>query len=141
MVLKTTSQLLGYHKTIEEKQAEIYLELAKKYPEHADVFNRFGRDSLRNRDIAQRAYREGVTDAFEVGFLVDPLNSDYYALITPDGELSKVVEAVIANEETVIRFYLDAASNSSNLLPDLPETFERLIKRKRKNLEKLKDIV
>ena len=139
-MLKTTSQLLSHHQSIEEKQAETYSVLAEEHPKYADLFSGLAKDSLRHRDMAQRAYREGVTDAFEVGFLVDPLNPDDYALIAPMGDLSEVVEAMIRNEETVIRFCLDAASNSSNLLPDVPETFERLVKRKNRNIEKLKEI-
>ena len=139
-MLKTTSQLLSQHQTIEEKQAETYSVLAERHPKYADLFNGLAKDNLRHRDMAQRAYREGVTDAFEVGFLVDPLNPDDYAVVVPEGGWSEAVETMIRNEETVIRFCLDAASNSSNLLPDVPETFERLAKRKRRNIDKLKEI-
>ncbi len=139
-MLKTTSQLLSQHKAIEEKQAQLYSLLAKRHPKYADVFNGLAKESLRHRDMAQRAYREGVTDAFEVGFLVDPLDPDDYALVQPEGDLSSAVKTMIGNMETVIRFCMDAASNSSNLLPDVPETFTRLVKRKKRNIEKLKEI-
>ena len=139
-MLKTTSQLLSHHQAIEEKQSETYSMLAEKYPQHADLFNGLARDSRRHMDMAQRAYREGVTDAFEVGFLADPIDPDGYVLITPEGDLSAVVETMIDNEETVIRFCSDAALNSSTLLPDVPETFMRLVKRKKRSIEKLKEI-
>ena len=140
-MLQTTSQLLSQHQAIEEKQAKLYKELAKKHPEQAHVFEKLAKDSLRHRDMAQRAYREGVTDAFEVGFLANPLDPDDYLLMEPEGELSEVVYSMISNEETVIRFCNDAASNSSKLLPDVPETFERLVKRKKRGIEQLKEIV
>jgi len=79
-VLKTTSQLLSFHKTIEKKQAALYSTLAKKYPQYAEVFDKQEKDSLRQMDMAQRAYREEVTDAFEVGFLADPLDPEKYRL-------------------------------------------------------------
>jgi hypothetical protein len=90
--------------------------------------------------MAQRAYREGITDAFEVGFLVNPLEPSNYSLDEPTGELSKDIETMIGNEETVIRFCNDAATNSSKLLPDVPETFERLVKRKKRSITSLREM-
>lgn len=91
--------------------------------------------------MALRAYREGVTDAFEVGFLANPLNPDDYVLKEPMGDLSEDAGIMISNMEVVIRFCVDAANNTSTLLPDVPETFERLVKRKKRGIEPLKEIV
>jgi hypothetical protein len=139
-VLKTTSQLISHHQAIEEQQAELYSTLIEKYPMHSEMFKGFAGDSLKHMEMAQRAYREGVTDAFEVGFLADPLDPENYRLKEPEGTLAESVKTMIANEETVIRFCQDAASNSSKLLPDVPETFERLVKRKKRSIEKLREI-
>ena len=139
-MLSTTSQLLSHHQAIEKKQVELYSALAEKYPRYGSVFKKLGDDSLKHMEMAQRAYREGVTDAFEVGFLADPLDTDNYRLREPTGDLGEAVRDMIMNEETVIRFCVDAASNSSNLLPDVPETFIRLVKRKKKSIEKLGEI-
>jgi hypothetical protein len=139
-VLKTTSQLLSHHRSIEEKQAKHYNILAKKYPEFEEVFNKLGKENIRHIEIAQRAYREGVTDAFEVGFLSTPLDPESYLIKEPKNDIKESVKGLIANEETIIDFCLNAASNSSILLPDLSETFERLVKRKKRNIEKLRDI-
>lgn len=139
-MIKTTSQLLSHHKEIEEKQSQLYQLLAEKYPHKVDVFEKLSRVCLQHRDMAQRAYREGVTDAFEVGFLVNPLNPKDYELNEPSGDLSEDLETMIGNEETVIRFCNDAASNSSKLLPDVPETFERLIKMKKRSITALKEM-
>ncbi len=139
-MLKTTSQLLSHHKVIEKKQAEFYSSLSKRYPEYSDSFKKLEKDSIKHIEMAQRAYREGVTDAFEVGFLADPIDADNYKLMEPAGDLAEAVKTMIENEETVIKFCVDAASSSSKLLPDVPETFERLVKRKNKNIDKLREI-
>jgi hypothetical protein len=139
-LLKTTSQLLSFHQSIGEKQAHLYKKLVKKYPEHKTVFLKLKKENLRHVEIAQRSYREGVTDAFEVGFLSTPLNPDIFLIREPENNIKESVKIMIGNEETIIRFCLDAASNSSRLLPDVSETFERLVKRKRKNIEKLSEI-
>ena len=140
-MLQTTSQLLSYHKQLEEKQATIYQNLAQRYPQHSDVFERLAKDSLRHRDMAQRAYREGVTDAFEVGFLANPLATEDYVLVESDGDIKTDVVTMISNEEIIIRFCMDAASSSSKLLPDVPETFERLVKRKKRGIERLEELI
>lgn len=138
--MKTTSQLLSHHQSLEETQAGYHTALAEKYPEHAEVFNKLAKDNRRHMDMAQRAYREGVTDAFEVGFLAEELNPEDYKLFEPSGDLAASVKTMICNEEKIIAFCGDAASNSSKLLPDVPETFERLVKRKKRSIEKMKEI-
>jgi len=135
-VLKTTSQLLSFHKTIENKQAELYSVLAEKHIELSQVFSNLAKESIKHINMAQRAYREGITDAFEVGFLEATLDPKDYILTEPYGDLNKSVKVMIDNEETIIRFCLDAASSSGKLLPDLPQTFERLVKRKKHNDKK-----
>ncbi|MGW8181188.1 MAG: hypothetical protein ACWGQW_20855 [bacterium] len=139
-MLTTTSQLISHHKAIEEQQSGLDSVLAEEHPEHRDAFLRLGKDSLKHMEMVQRAYREGVTDAFEVGFLATPINEEDYRLAEPMDCLSDAVNVMVSNEETIIRFCEEAAINSGNLLPDVPETFMRLVKRKKKNLETLKEI-
>ena len=139
-MLKTTSQLLSHHQSLEETQAEYHTALAEKYPEHSDVFNKLAKDNRRHMDMAQRAYREGVTDAFEVGFLAEELDPAKYRLVEPKGDFTTEVKTMISNEEKIIAFCGDAASNSSKLLPDVPETFERLVKRKKRSIEKMREL-
>ncbi|MCW4048635.1 MAG: hypothetical protein NWE89_02755 [Candidatus Bathyarchaeota archaeon] len=140
-MLRTTSQVLSLHSHIEEKQAKQYSELAKRSPKHLEVFNRLAKENIRHRDMALRAYREGVTDAFEVGFLAKPLNPEEYVIEDHGNELKDALNTSLRNEETVIRFCLDVASSSSELIPDLPETFERLVKRKNRRVVQLKEIL
>ncbi|TRO51299.1 hypothetical protein E2P71_09295 [Candidatus Bathyarchaeota archaeon] len=139
-MLTTTSQLISHHKAIEEQQSCLYSVLAGEHPEHSDVFMKLGKDSLKHLEMVQRAYREGVTDAFEVGFLAKPINENEYVLIKPMGGLADAVKVMLSNDKTIIRFCEEAAVNSGNLLPDVPETFMRLVKRKKKNLDTLKEM-
>ena len=136
-MFRTTSQVLSHHSHLEETQSSQYIELAKRFTVHEETFNRLAKENLRHRDMALRAYREGVTDAFEVGFLAEPLNPDDYELDDPSGDLKKTV----SNEEVLIRFCQDVASSSSELIPDLPETFERLVKRKKRRINQLEEIL
>ena len=82
-MLKTTSQLLSHHQSLEETQAGYHEALAEKYPKQAELFKKLAKDNRRHMDMAQRAYREGVTDAFEVGFLAKELDPEDYTLEEP----------------------------------------------------------
>lgn len=139
-MLRTTSQVLSHHSQLEEAQSSYYDQAAKELAEHADLFLSHSKESQRQRDMAQRAYREGVTDAFEVGFLAEPLDPDDYSLSEPVGSLSETVETLIGNEHVLVRFCEDVASGSSELIPDLPETFERIVKRKKRNIRRLEEL-
>jgi len=139
-VLNTTSMILSHHQMIEKKQSEYYMFLAEKYPQNVELFIQGANENLKHMDMAQRAYREGVTDAFEVGFLANTLDPNNYTLMKPNGDLDKSINIMIANEETIIRFCEDAVKNSSKLLPDVLSTFERIVKRKKRNIEKLRKL-
>ncbi len=138
-MLRTMSQLLRHHRSMEEEQASYHNLLADSYPEHGEFFSRLGKDNLRHMEMAQRAYREGVTDAFEVGFLDEPADPEDYILTEPKGGLRESIRVMITNEEQIINYCVDVASNSSTLLPDVPETFMRLVKRKKRNIKKMTD--
>ena len=87
-MFRTTSQVLSHHSHLEETQSSQYSELANRFTEHEETFSRLAKENLRHRDMALRAYREGVTDAFEVGFLAEPLNPDDYKLNEPSKQSS-----------------------------------------------------
>ncbi|MFA9436046.1 MAG: hypothetical protein ACEROO_02810 [Candidatus Bathyarchaeota archaeon] len=140
-MLRTTSQVLSLHSNLEETQSSQYIELAKRFTVHEETFSGLAKENLRHRDMALRAYREGVTDAFEVGFLAEPLSPDDYGLNETPGDLRGALKTVINNEETAIRLCLDVASSSSELIPDLPETFERLVKRKKRRINRLEELM
>jgi rubrerythrin len=126
---------------MEEIQSSQYSELANRFTEYAKTFKKLASENLSHKNMALRAYREGVTDAFEVGFLAKPLNQDDYKLDIPLSDLKEAIKTAIGNEDNVIRFCLDVATSSSELIPDLPETFERLVKRKKRRIDQLKEIM
>lgn len=139
-MINTTSMLIGYHQKIEEQQSLFYESLAEEFPQYRDYFKTLSKDHLRHKDMAQRAYREGVTDAFEVGFLANPINPENYNLIKPEGDISSSIMTMIENENTIIKYCADVIQNSSRLLPDVLATFERLVKRKKRFLETLENL-
>ena len=140
-MLRTTSQIISHHAELERKSADGYRALAERHPGHMDVFNRLADENLRHMGRVERAYRLGVTDAYEVGITANQLDPRDYALEEFTGESpSEDLDTALRNEETVIRFCLDAAKTSGKLLPDLPDTFDQLVRRKRKRVELLRSL-
>jgi len=140
-VLRTTSQIISHHAGLERGSAEGYRKLAERYPDHQDFFNRLADENHRHMERVERAYRLGVTDAYEVGITPTQLDPGDYVLEEYTGDsLSDDLATALRNEETVMRFCLDAAKTSGELLPDLPDTFDYLVKRKRKRVELLRGL-
>ena len=129
-MIRTTSQLISLHAKLEEEAAERLRALAQRNPEKAEALNRLADENIKHRDMVARVYREGVTDAFEVGYTSNPMNESDYAIDALEGTLNEAIGAALRNEGTVIRFCLEASRDANQLIPSLPQTFSRLAKRK-----------
>lgn len=142
LVLKTTSQLISFHTKLENKTAEYYFTLAKLYTEHANTFIKLAEENQKHKERVNTAYRLGVTDAFEVGFTTNPLDPANYALrMNIVGTLTKDIFTVVENEKKLIKFCMDAIKTSNELLPDIPNTFEYLVRRKKKRIKLLRELI
>lgn len=140
-MLKTTSQIISFYEKLENAISTQLSLLADRQQELSDRLNDLAQENNRHKLIIQRTYREGVTDAFEVGFLTDPLNEDDYKINSLEGNIDKAIEKAIENENTVIKFCRDAAERGSQLIPNLSQSFRNLIKRKERRKGALKDLL
>jgi len=131
-VIRTAGQLVGFHGRLEDSVADSLRGLALLHPEAAGALNGLADENEKRREAVARVYREGVTDAFEVGYLSMPLDENDYPIIELEGPLVGAVEAALVNEETLTMFLRDAAEDSNQLIPGLPQAFLRLAKRKEK---------
>ena len=140
-MLRTTSQIISHYTQLVEKSVENYRNISTIYLDYYDLFNDLAKENLKQRDRVIRAYRQGVTDAFEVGFNPNPINPDKYSIETiSNTNLNDIVETSIQNEETIIHFCKKASTSSGELLPDLPDTLEYVIRKKKQMIKKLKSI-
>ena len=141
LVLNTTSQLISFHTELENKTAEYYHTLANLYPEYSNTFIKLAEENKKHKEQVITAYRLGVTDAFEVGFSTNPLDPANYKLtLKGTGTRTKDIYTAVENEKKVITFCLDAIKTSNELLPDIPNTFEYLIRRKKKRIKLLSEL-
>ena len=135
------SQVIRKHSNLEEEQTKNYEHMATTFPKYDSLFKKLAKENQKHEKMVLGAYQEGITDAYEVGFLAEPLNPDDYLLQPIQGKKIKdSVEKLIDNEKIVIKFYLDTSKGTSKLLPSIPETFEYLISRKNKRIDTLKKI-
>jgi len=140
-VIRTTSQLISLHARLEEEAAEKLRGLAQRHPEAAEALNRLGDENMQHRDTVARVYREGVTDAFEVGYLSKPLEEGEYVIKDLKGPLNEAIETALLNDDAVIRFCHDASRDANQLIPSLSQTFQRLAKRKERRKALLESLV
>ena len=140
-MIKTTSQLISLHAKLEVGAAGKLRALAQRHPRAAEALNRLADENIQHRDMVTRVYREGVTDAFEVGYLSQPLNEGDYAINELNGPLEEAVRTALLNEDAVIRFCVNASRDTNQLIPSLPQTFQRLAKRKEKRKALLESLV
>lgn len=141
-MLRTTSQIIDHYSKMEENQAENYQRMTEKLPGHSDFFKKLAKDNLQHRDRVRRAYRLGVTDAFEVGFISNSIDKEDYAIegVSSDSPPDALIRVII-NEEKIISYLEAAVKSSGELIPDLPNTYEYIIKMKKRRIEQLKKLV
>jgi hypothetical protein len=131
LVLNTLSAIVSFAKKLEEDSARLYEELADK---HSDgMLISFANENRDNKTIVERAYYGVISDQVESSFF-EELDGDEYRI---DGEKVLDLRGILEVEETIQRFYLDAASRLVSFLPDVSNAFKRIVKRREKRLEKL----
>ena len=139
MKLQTASSVISLAKELENKTAKFYEDLAERYAEGKDSFLAFAAENKKYVVQIERAYYGVITDAIEGCFALD-LDSDDYAVETAlagDVGQADAVKRAVALEETVVKFYTDAAEQSKSLMADVPRAFMLIVKKRNGRLAKL----
>ena len=141
MIIHTASEGITLSKQLETDSAALYEKLAGQYDEIADVLKSFAGENKKNIVQIERAYYGVITDAIEGGYAFD-LDTDKYALPTEEAKnsLADVIAQVKEIENTIIRYYNDAAEQSKGLLADVPRAFTLVAKKRGNRLDKLNSL-
>jgi rubrerythrin len=134
MIINTSSGAISFARDLEGKSAKFYKDLAQKFPENKNLFLSFVKENNDFITQIERAYYGVITDAIEGCFAFN-LNLENYVLETEIGDNTSYAEAlnrVLKIEETIIKFYLDAADQSRSLMADVSRAF-RFVAKKRSN--------
>ncbi len=143
MILHTASETINFAGQLEEASAGFYERLSSDYPEHRSAFMSFVAENKRNVQDVKRAYYEVITDALEGGFAFD-IRTEDFSLTTAaagGGLFSEVVQQAADMEETIARFYAEAARQSRALMADVPRLLARIASRRAARVAKLKALV
>ena len=143
MIIHTASEGISLSKQLETSSAEFYEGLAKQHDKDAEDLLSFAKENKKNIVQIQRAYYGVITDAIEGGYALD-LDTDNYVLNTavPDGaNYADVVKQAIEIENTIIKFYTEAAEQSKALLADVPRTFTIIARKRGSRIEKLNSLL
>lgn len=128
-MLNTTSAFITFHGKLEDEAGDFYRRLAGsgRYPEAEETFLALARENGKHKETVLRTYREVITDAFEGGFPLFPLNEEDYRInteLTDDASLPDILRRASEIEETSRRFCTDAAKSTRGLMADVPQAFE-----------------
>jgi hypothetical protein len=139
MIIHTASEGITLSKKLEEESARFYEDLAKKDTANADTYLSFAKQNKNNVIQIERSYYGVITDAIEGSYAFN-LESDKYVL---DTKLPAKVSSADAKkkaklvEETIIKFYNEAAEQSASLMADVPRTFKIVARKRTERLAQL----
>jgi hypothetical protein len=128
---------------MEEKQEENYQQLAENFTRKDCQFEKFAKETNKHKERLKRAYRLGVTDAFELGFISSNINQNNYKVekVLKSWSLNESLKKMIQNEESIIHFLEATKGSSGELIPDLVNSCEYLIRVKKRRTEKIKKMM
>jgi len=142
MRLQTASSVISFARELEGESAKFYEALAEKFAEGRDSFLSFAQENRKYIKQVEMAYYGVISDAIEGCFAFDLEGGDY-ALETTLAESAGYADALsqaVRMEETLVRFYTDAAKQSESLMADVPRAFMLIVRKRNERLAKLKSL-
>lgn len=142
MKLQTSSATISFAKKLEEKAANFYQEIARRYAEGKESFSLFATENKKNGLQIERAYYEVITDALEgcFAFEIDSGKYEIETLLEDKASYADALAKAIKIEEKIKMFYEDAAEQSKSLMADVPRVFVRIAKKRGERIAKLKTL-
>jgi rubrerythrin len=139
MRLQTASSVISFARELEGESAKFYEALAEKFAEAKDSFLSFAKENKKYISQFEMAYYGVISDAIEGCFAFD-LEPDDYALETTLAEGTGYADALsqaVKMEETLVKFYTDAAKQSESLMADVPRAFMFISRKRGERIAKL----
>jgi rubrerythrin len=143
MILQTASEGISLAKKLESDSAQFYEALALKYPQNGEGFKAMAKENKKYVSQTETAYFGVISDAIEgcYAFHIDPA---IYAINIETSGISSYKNALtqaLKIEETIIKFYTEAAEQSKSLMADVPRTFSLIARKRGERLSKLKSMI
>jgi hypothetical protein len=122
--------------------ATFYEELAKLFPADAEKFAGYAAANRKNISNVERAYYGVITDAIEgcFAFNIEPENYAVDLAVDSVGDRSAALAKALAAEQTIIRFYTDAAEQAKGTMADVPRAFMMVARKRGDRIDELKSM-
>ena len=143
MVVSTASAALSLARKLETDEALFCEELARAFPQDAELFLAFAKENRKYITHFERTYYSVITDAIEGGYAFN-LQEEEWELDTTligDESFSKAVSRVQEMDDLISRFYTVAAEQSKGLMADVPKAFLYIVRKRKEREEKLKALL
>ncbi len=143
MIIHTTAEGITLAKKLENEAAGFYEDLAKKYPQGAETFQFLARDCRKYMNQIETAYYSVISDAIEGCFALN-LETDKYLLDTnlaAKSGFADAVKKVIGVEDTLIRFYMEAAEQCQVVMADVPRVMTLIAQKRKKRKADLETLL
>ena len=130
MELNTASSVISFARELEENSARFYESLAGQNPANEQTFLGYASENRKFIKQFESAYYGVITDAIE-GCFAFTIDTDKYKLNTqPAADISGAISRAVEMEDSLIRFYDDAAAQSKSLMADVPRAFTLIAKKR-----------
>lgn len=133
MRLSTMAAVMSFVTKIETQAASFYEAKAGKYPELEETLLKWAKENRKFEKQVKQTYFGVITDTLESNFSFEGLDAGDYPMDTdlPDGADATALKAKVRSlEETIKRFYEEAARLSEGLMADIPRLFKRIVKKR-----------
>ena len=142
MILQTTSQVISFAKQLETDSAALYSRLCQEVPSLAELLRCYSKANEKNARKIEQAYYAAISDALDASFSFN-IDTERYVLeddLPNAKRKANVVQFARGIEQTIICFYLDAASQSESLMADVSRAFALAAKKRKARLSELEGL-
>ena len=140
--LNTASSVISYARELEEKCSQFYEQLARLFPQNKAAYLKYAKENRKYITQFETAYYSVISDAIEgcFAFKIKPDEYEFSAEVDAGLDESRAVELAIAVEDTMCRFYTDAAEQSKSLMADVPRVFSLIARKRSERKQQLEDM-
>lgn len=142
MILNTMAEGMSLARKLETESGSYYEALAKKYYQSAEPLLNFAKENKKNITNVESTYYGVITDALEGCFALN-LDTAKYTIntaLSDNASFKAAIDQALENENKIIQFYTDSASQAESLMADVPRVFKVIAKKRIERIAKIKSL-
>ena len=142
-MLQTASEVISFLRSLEEKLSGFYEETAREHAKDTEMWLGFAGENRKYVSQVERAYYDIISDALEgcFAFELDPDDYEITPVPDKDGGYAGVLKKALEMENIIIRFYASAAAQSKPFLAAVPQTLDRIARKRADRLTVIESLL